>query len=126
MIDYIITKLEGVLDRYHQWSIEEREVADNALRSISNALTETRLYYRDIEEGIPKNKDRERQLVLLWSAAAIPVRHIDPELASICQDKSDYWLNPENWDDQRIIETGISLENVNNRFKKLLKKTRRK
>ena len=126
MIDYIITKLEGILDRYHQWSIEERDVADNALRSISNALTETQLYYRDIEGGMLKDKDREKQLVLLWGAAAIPVRHIDPELASICQDKSEYWLNPDKWDSKMIADTGIALDNVNQRYKKLLKKTTRK
>jgi hypothetical protein len=55
-----------------------------------------------------------------WSAAAIPLRHIDNELAQICEYKSEYWVNPESWDPLRIQQLGIGLKDVRERYRRLL------
>lgn len=101
---------------------ERRELGDNALRSVSYALDETYFYYRDIEAGKPRDEERELQLSKYWSAAAIPMRHIDKDLALTCDCKAEYWVNPNHWDSDKIDETGIALEKVRNQYRRLLNK----
>ena len=66
------------------------------------------------------NKKRRDHLVHLWSQAAIPLRHIDLELAEICQYKSRYWLEPSNWRNEDVENFGIALEIVRDRYHALL------
>jgi hypothetical protein len=120
MITFVIEKLIGLIGPVASLSKERRELRDNALRSISHALDETYLYYRDLDRGKPRNFETEAQLAKYWSAAAIPIRHIDEELALICDQKSEYWLNPENWDQERVKEVGIALDDVRKHYRELL------
>jgi len=99
---------------------DRRELKDNALRAISHALTETYLYYRRMELGKGRDNDIEAQLSKYWSAAAIPIRHIDPNLAQLCEHKSDYWVNPDRWDQKKVKKIGIGLEQVRKRYRALL------
>jgi hypothetical protein len=120
MIEWIVERLIGLLGPVAKLQKDKRDLADAALRSVSEALTETCLYYRAIEDGGGTDKVREAQLVRLWAAAAIPLRHIDPDLASTCQYKSDYWLDPRSWDNAKIKRIGIDLDSVKRRFNALL------
>ena len=120
MLQWVVEKLIGLLDPLIQIKKDRRELADSALNAISQALNETLLYYRDIEAGHAIDDQREAQLVRLWSAAAIPLRHIDPELADICEYKSEYWVNPRSWDNQQVERLGIGLENVRDRYRAML------
>jgi hypothetical protein len=56
----------------------------------------------------------------ILSAVAIPVSHIDRELAERCDEKADYWLNPDHYDQQRVQVRGIDLESVRERYRSLL------
>ena len=116
MLDYIIDKLISLMGPIATLSRERRELKDNALRAISTALRETKLYYRDLEMGKARNMDVEAQLVRYWGAAAIPLRHIDEELAMTCDQKSEYWLNPESYSQEQIKELGIKLKDVSNAY----------
>lgn len=100
---------------------ENEQKKDLALRAVSYALDETYLYYRDMKNGHLKDRDREAQLVKLWSAAAIPLRHFDLELANICDRKSEYWLDPEIYTDEDVIKLGIRLGDVRGAYRKLMK-----
>lgn len=120
MIEYVIDKLSALIEPAAAFSKERRELRDNALRAISHALNETYLYYRGMELGKPRDHDTEAQLAKYWSAAAIPLRHIDGELAMLCDQKSEYWINPDNWDQNKIKEIGIGLDSVRARYRKLL------
>jgi hypothetical protein len=116
----IIKALFGVIPSLMSLSKERRELRDSALRAILVALDETYLYYRDIDRGKGRSEDREALLVRYWSAAAIPMRHIDRDLARRCDQKSEYWLNPDNYDQNDVRELGISLELVRNEYRTLL------
>lgn len=120
MITLIFERLIALIGPLANLSKERRELRDNALRSICNALDETYLYYRDIDRGSPRNLETEAQLARYWSAAAIPIRHIDNELALLCDQKSEYWLNPDTWDNDRVNTVGIALDNVRERYRRLL------
>lgn len=120
MIEWVVERLVSLLGPISALGKEKRELGDNALRAISHALNETYLYYRDIEQGKKRNRDVEAQLSRYWSAAAIPIRHIDKELAQICEYKSEYWVNPDTWDDHKVKKLGIGLEEVRNKYRALL------
>ncbi len=112
MLEFVIEKLIALLGPIATLSKEKRELKDNALRSVSTALRETQLYYRDLGKGKECSMDIEAQLAKYWSAAAIPLRHIDEELAMACEHKAEYWVNPEQWSDEEIVRLGIKLEDV--------------
>ena len=120
MIAQVIEGLVKLLGPVATLTKDRRELKDSALRAISTALDETYLYYRDLNNGVPRNMEREAQLSKYWSAAAIPLRHFDEELANICDYKSEYWVNPENYSDEQVEELGIELGNVRRAYRKML------
>lgn len=123
MIAQVIDGLIKLLGPVATLSKERRELKDNALRAISTALNETFLYYRDLGKGLARNMDREAQLTNYWSAAAIPLRHFDEELANICDYKAEYWVNPEIYSDDEIKNLGIELNEVRSAYRKMLSPT---
>ena len=120
MIKEILDGLSKILGPIATLSKDRRELKDSALRAISNALDETFLYYRDMDNGSPRNLEREALLSKYWSAAAIPMRHFDEQLSTICEHKSEYWINPTNYNDNDIRELNIGLNNVRQAYRKML------
>jgi hypothetical protein len=121
MINEILNGLSNLLGPIATATNERSKMKDEALRSISFALDETYLYYRDIEHGNLPNRDKEAMLVRYWSAAAIGLRHFDANLAEICDKKSEYWIKPDNYSQNDIKELGIGLNNVRQVYRKMLK-----
>lgn len=117
MLEFVVEKLIGLLGPIATLSKDKRDLKDNALRAISTALLETKLYYRDRQAGKPKHLDTEAQLAKYWAAAAIPLRHIDQDLANICEHKADFWTGPENWTDEEATRVGIKLEDVTRAYR---------
>lgn len=120
IIEMVIDKLSGLIEPIMNLSKDRRDLRDNALRAIAHALNETLIYYSNLERGHQRNSDIEAQLSKYWSAAAIPMRHIDEHLALVCDVKSNYWIKPEDWDDRRIKKVGISLKEVQKSYRALL------
>ncbi|MDR5904870.1 hypothetical protein [Franzmannia qiaohouensis] len=122
MLAQLIRYLYDFSKDFAKFRGRNRELADQALSALSLALSETRNYYRDIELGEEPNRSKEKELVRLWSEAAIPARHIDQELSFICSHKADFWVSPSKWKREEIIKAGIDLENVIARYRKMLTK----
>lgn len=120
MIKEILDGLSKILGPIATLSKDRRELKDSALRAISNALDETFLYYRDLDNGSQRNLEREALLSKYWSAAAIPMRHFDEQLSNICEHKSKYWVNPTNYNDNDIRELNIGLNDVRQAYRKML------
>ena len=120
MINEVLDGLSKILGPIATLSKDRRELKDSALRAISNALDETYLYYRDLDKGSNRNLERESLLAKYWSAAAIPMRHFDTNLASKCDLKSEYWINPDNYSQSDIKELGIGLYDVRQAYRKML------
>jgi hypothetical protein len=121
MIKEILEGLSKILGPIATLSKDRRELKDSALRAISNALDETYLYYRDLDNGSKKNPEREALIAKCWSAAAIPMRHFDENLSNICDHKSEYWINPNNYKDSDIKELGIGLDTVRKAYRNMLR-----
>lgn len=120
MMQWAIERLAGLLGRIQALAKDRRELRDNALRAISHALNETYLYYQGMENGKRRNRETEAQISRYWSAAAIPIRHLDREFAQICEYKSEFWINPDHWRRKDINAVNIGLDNVRARYRKLL------
>jgi len=120
MIKEILDLLTKVLGPIATLSKDKRELKDSALRATSCALDETYLYYRDLGKGSTRNLEREAMLSKYWSAAAIPLRHFDDNLSQICEHKSEYWVNPEHYNDEDIQELGIGLNDVRQAYRRML------
>ena len=119
MISEILDKLIKLLGPIATVSQERKNEKDFALRTISNALIETHFYYKELNQSSGKrDQEREKLLVKYWSAAAIPIRRFDIELSNICDEKSLYWINPDNYDSDKIKSLGIDLENIKKAYLK--------
>lgn len=116
-IEWVVERLISLIPAIGNASKDKREVADNALRSVSHALTETCIYVNHYIEKDKRDEEIEAQLSRYWSAAAIPLRHLDRELSEICEYKSEYWLNPRNWDASRAKGIAIDLESVREKYR---------
>ena len=119
MIDFVIDRLIALMGPIATLSREKRELKDSALRAISTALTETDIYYSKLNRDNNRDLEIEAQLARYWSAASIPLRHVDQELSQICENKADYWIAPEDFSQQEIEDTGIRLSGVKQAYKKL-------
>jgi hypothetical protein len=120
VLSFIIEQFTALIEPIQNLSKEKRELKDNALRSISHALNETYLYYSGLTKGKPRNEEIEKQLSNYWAAAAIPLRHLNENLAMTCEYKADYWVNPDNWTDEQIEEHEIALDLVRGKYRNLL------
>lgn len=116
-IEWVIEKLMSLLPLIGNLSKDKRELADNALHSIAHALTETSLYVNRYVKSGKKDEEIEAQLVRYWRDAAIPLRHIDKELSEICEYKSEYWLDPANWEPGKANGISIDLDTVRDKYR---------
>ena len=120
MLECIIEKFIQLIGPIQDLSKDKRELKDNALRSVSHALNETYLYYSGLDKGKPKHEDTEKQLSNYWAAAAIPLRHLDQDLAMTCELKAEYWVNPDNWSEEQIHSHGIELGKLRTKYRNML------
>jgi len=124
MIELVIEKLLSLITliaNVKKSSIEEktknREMEDEALTAVFNALTETYIYINEWRNNGERSLETEKKLVKLWGAAAIPVRHYDRELSEMCEYKSMYWVNPDTWNPEKAKGLSIDIENVRDRYR---------
>jgi len=120
MLDFIVGKLVSLIRPIQNLSNDKRAIKDNALRVISHALNETYLYYRDFDNDGQRDLGIEKQLSNYWAAAAIPLRHIDQDLAMTCEYKAEFWVNPENWTNEQIREHCIALDDLRKKYRNTL------
>src|SRR5690348_14778143 len=93
---------------------------DAALTAIYAAANETRMYIADATETTRRSTARERKLVRLWTKAAVPVRHLDRQLADRCLLKADLWIDPSQWSPAQIREFRIGIDEVYEHARQLL------
>lgn len=116
----VLTGLAKLSELIGERPRRQRQLTDAALQAITTALSATSLYYRDLQGGVERDLEREGQLNVFWGNAAIPMRHVDPDLARVCAEKSQYWLNPDSWSVREIRQVGIELDGVQRRYMELL------
>jgi len=116
----IVDKLLSLLGLIRAGEIKRDEKIEGALHSLNTALCETRDYVSRLNEGEESDRRHEHKLARLWSDASIPLRKIDPELASRCFMKGSYWMEPDAWDQARVKSNKIALDQVHESVRELL------
>lgn len=96
------------------------EKIDHALLALYAALTETRDYIADRENGKRRNRNREFSIARLWHSASIPLRSTDKDFAHRCFLKGRYRMESDTWNKKKIEEKGIAIDTGIDATRKLL------
>lgn len=120
MLEFVVGKLIALLGPIATMEKEKRDLKNAALSATSKALRETKLYYRDQSQGSVRDQKRENDLCRLWADAAVPLSHIDQELALLCERKSEYWIRPDSYTDAELQQLGIKLDSVSLAYSRML------
>jgi hypothetical protein len=116
----LFDKLLAGLGLLREGKKQRTEETEQSLRALYVALTETKAYIYDRENGRRRDRKREYRLAHLWQDASIPLGVIDKEFALRCFVKGNYWMEPDAWDQKRIEDTGIAINAVLDETRALL------
>jgi hypothetical protein len=118
LFDKALSVLGLIRDRRRQ----RNEKTDQALLALYAALAETRYYISELDDGEPRNREKELAIAQLWNAASVPLREIDIGLAERCFIKGSYWIEPDAWSSKNIKAKGIAIESMFDATRQLLTK----
>jgi hypothetical protein len=121
MLAEVIGGLTTMLAKIADLGSRKTELHDQALAAIYAAANETRIYIAHTLQTKGPDQQREAELARLWTKAAVPVRHVDPDLADRCLLKADYWINPDRWTVGQVREFRIGLDNIYDYARQLLR-----
>lgn len=112
MLGEILSGLKSIFKSGTMFLKDRRQQRDAALDSIYVACTETKTYVVDWERTNRRDRAKERALATLWKKTSILVRPYDAPLADKCYYKGEYWLDPDNWNQEDSQRLQIDLDRV--------------
>ncbi len=118
----IFDRLLAAIGLIREKQKERTQRTDEALYALYAALNETKEYVSFLDAGKERDRKREFAIANLWQDASVPLRKVDPELATRCFDKGSYWYEPEAWSDLMINRKKIGLNQVIKSMRELLMK----
>ena len=94
---------------------------EQAVRALQGAAIQTNLYEAALRKGDSRDAVREGTLAGLWSAAAGSFYRLNPDLAERLQLKAEYWTDPDAWSPKQIMGARISLQQITELTRQLLR-----
>ncbi len=97
-----------------------------AMESITRAVTNTVNYLNELEGGAKTSRERELRLSVDWDIAGMDLMNIaetdeERELATkLRKFKSEAWKNPDKWSDGEIKSAGIDISTVREKLAKFI------
>lgn len=107
-----LPQLVQVLRASTPTDLEYHADKEQAIRVLRSAVKETRSHLQEIEEGRRRPDERNRELVDLWSDAALKMSAFDGQLARRLRQKAEYWNVSANWSLSECQHTGIMMEQI--------------
>ncbi|KGD75239.1 hypothetical protein HA49_08335 [Tatumella morbirosei] len=101
--------LKFVIGRLLEWRNANHKLKIAAIEALTPAVSQTVLYTHELRKGAPKDTEKENQLYTLWFAASSKVSSLDKDLAQNCLEKAKYWLFPEEYSQEKILELDIQI-----------------
>ena len=89
----------------------EREL--NAVRTFQTAVISTSNYVGRLEGGGQADRRQEEELAKLWSDAAIAFYGVNDKISPLLHLKALSWSRPAQWIDEKVVEAGITLSEMN-------------
>lgn len=83
-----------------------------AMKGLSPAVAATISYTTRREQGHERNLDEEKRLHDLWFQASTEVSPYNKDLAKVCKEKSQYWLQFDKYKEQDVIDIGFELRKI--------------
>ncbi|MBI3695604.1 MAG: hypothetical protein HY238_12295 [Acidobacteria bacterium] len=124
LIIALAERLAGWLKSLLDADAETRARWKGAVQLLQEAVLNTQAYVVQLDRGTPVNRQVERGLADAWQRAAGAFYGLDRELAERLQLKGEYWIQPESWTDQQVLEANISLQHVAEYTRQLLREGR--
>ncbi len=109
----ILQELKGYLNR----NKAKKDKTFEAIEAILKASNRTSIFITKQRKGTYKS---DIILSELWLEAASKVRDLDLDLYMKLLQNAEYWANPKNWDNDRIIRAQYFLLELKRTAKKLL------
>jgi hypothetical protein len=119
----VFDRLLGAIGLIREGKKRRKERTDQALYALYAALNETKAYVEKLNSGKRRNRKTEWAIARLWHDASVPLRDVDRDLANRCFSKGSYWMEPNTWNEIKVEEKQIKLEQVMESTRKLLMKT---
>ena len=101
-------------------ALGEREL--NAVHAFQTAVISTSNYVGKLEGGGQPDRGHEEELASLWSDAAIAFYGVNDKIVPLLHLKALSWSRPAQWIDKKVVEAGITLDEMNELLMQLLKK----
>ena len=118
--DRLAAWLKNLLDA----DVETRTRWKGAVQLLQEAVLSTKAYVAQLDRGKPANREVERSLSDAWQRTAGAFYGLDGSLAERLQLKGEYWIQPEIWTDQQVLDANISLQHVAEYTRQLLREGR--
>lgn len=84
-----------------------------SLERVLLAVRKTAVYRRSLDEGAPKNYDRESEIAMQWTALALELDRLGlDKLAKKCRVMGWYWENPDRFDSDFLAQAGVRFDQV--------------
>ena len=94
--------------------------AISALQKVIEASEKTETYLVMRTKGETRNIVTEQNLAEIWSEASFLISRVNQELSRRLSAKSEFWRDPDAWDEAIRAHKDISLISVTDDAKKLL------
>ena len=119
----VLSSIVDVFTAVAAWLPTSRDRADVEVNAVLVATMETRAYLADASsKHARRDRDRERELVRLWTRAAVAIRKTDPDLAQRLVSKAHYWISPESWTPEDVGVAQIRIRDIEEEGRMLLKR----
>jgi hypothetical protein len=101
-------------------ALEQREL--DAVRAFQTAVIGTSNYVARLESGLSGTRAQEEELANLWSDAAIAFYGVNDKVSPLLHLKALSWSRPAPWIDEKVVEAGITFDEMNKLLMQLLAK----
>jgi hypothetical protein len=105
--------------RAQEAALEEKELS--AVRAFQTAVIRTSSYIGRLESGGQPDRAHEEELANLWSDAALAFYGVNDKITPLLHLKALSWARPAPWIDQKVVEAGITITEMNELLTQMLK-----
>lgn len=113
-------ELRAWVDQRRKQRAELEDSEFQALRALQRAVLDTSHYVGNLEAGAAVNRGEEIRLSELWADAALNFYGVNDRISPLLHLKAYSWSRPARWIDEKVVEAGITLDEMNELLLQLL------
>ena len=118
-IHWILERINWLIGRFSDREERNTKERRDAIHALLTALSETRIHFGTQRNKKERDRAKEEEISRLWTEASHRVQPFDDDLANRCYSKGTFWADPIGWDNDALLATRISIEEVEQSLKRL-------